>query len=77
MKEENLPAKDGTNWFGSPAVFLPRRDINHDFSAERTYKPSKKLFFYRYFIEFFRVVLPSTFFILMAGIITDAPPTCR
>jgi non-ribosomal peptide synthetase-like protein len=71
MKEENLPAKDGTNWFGSPAVFLPRRDINHDFSAERTYKPSKKLFFYRYFIEFFRVVLPSTFFILMAGIITD------
>jgi len=71
MKEENLPAKNGTNWFGSPAVFLPRRDINHDFTADRTYKPTKKLFFYRYFIEFFRVVLPSTFFILMAGIITD------
>jgi non-ribosomal peptide synthetase-like protein len=72
MKEEDLPVKDGTNWFGSPAVFLPRRDVNHDFSAERTYKPSKKLFCYRYFIEFFRVVLPSTFFILMAGVITDA-----
>ena len=71
MKEEDLPVKDGTNWFGSPAVFLPRRDINHDFSSERTYKPSKKLFFYRYFIEFFRVVLPSTFFIFMAGIITE------
>ncbi|WP_162163164.1 hypothetical protein [Segatella paludivivens] len=71
MKEENLPAKDGTNWFGSPAVFLPRRDVNHDFSSERTYKPSRKLFCYRYFIEFFRVVLPSTFFIFMAGIITD------
>lgn len=71
MKEENLPAKDGTNWFGSPAVFLPRRDVNHDFSSERTYKPSKKLFCYRYFIEFFRVILPSTFFIFMAGIITD------
>ena len=71
MKEENLPAKDGTNWFGSPAVFLPRRDVNHDFSAERTYKPSRKLFCYRYFIEFFRVVLPSTFFIFMAGLITD------
>lgn len=72
MKAEDLPAKDGTNWFGSPAVFLPRRDVNHDFSLDRTYKPSKKLFCYRYFIEFFRVVLPSTFFILMAGIITDA-----
>jgi hypothetical protein len=52
MKEEDLPVKDGTSWFGSPAVFLPRRDINHDFSSERTYKPTKKLFFYRYFIEF-------------------------
>jgi non-ribosomal peptide synthetase-like protein len=72
MKEEDLPVKNGTNWFGSPAVFLPRRDINHDFDVSRTYKPSKKLFFYRYFIEFFRVVLPSTFFILLAGVITDA-----
>ncbi len=71
MKKENLPVKDGTNWFGSPAVFLPRRDVNHDFSSDRTYKPSRKLFCYRYFIEFFRVVLPSTFFILMAGFITE------
>lgn len=72
MKQEDLPVKNGTNWFGSPAVFLPRRDVNKDFSLDRTYKPSKKLFFYRYFIEFFRVVLPSTFFILMAGLITEA-----
>lgn len=72
MKKDNLPAPNGTNWFGSPAVFLPRRDVNHEFSSERTYKPSRKLFCYRYFIEFFRVVLPSTFFILMAGIITEA-----
>ncbi len=72
MKEEDLPVKDGTNWFGSPAVFLPRRDVNQDFSMDRTYKPSKKLFCYRYFIEFFRVVLPSTLFILMAGFITEA-----
>ncbi len=71
MQKENLPVKDGTNWFGSPAVFLPRRDVNHDFSSDRTYKPSKKLFCYRYFIEFFRVVLPSTLFILMAGFITE------
>lgn len=72
MKDDDIPVKDGTNWFGSPAVFLPRRDVNHDFSLKRTYKPSRLLFFYRYFIEFFRVVLPSTFFILMAGVITDA-----
>ncbi len=71
MSEENLPAKDGTSWFGSPAVYLPRRDINRDFSIERTYKPTRKLFIQRYAIEFFRVVLPATLFILYAALITN------
>lgn len=70
MSEENLPAKDGTSWFGSPAVFLPQRDVNHDFSIRQTYKPTRWLFFLRYCIEFFRVTLPSTFFIAMAALIT-------
>lgn len=72
MNKKNLPAKDGTSWFGSPAVFLPKRDINHDFSAEVTYKPTRKLFIQRYFIEFFRVVLPATLFIIFASLITNA-----
>lgn len=72
MSNENLPAKDGTSWFGSPAVFLPKRDINHDFSAERTYKPTRKLFMLRYSIEFFRVILPATLFITFAALITNA-----
>ena len=72
MSTEDLPAKNGTSWFGSPAVYLPKRDINHDFSAERTYKPTRKLFIQRYCIEFFRVVLPTTLFILLASLITNA-----
>ena len=72
MRNENLPAKDGTSWFGSPSVFLPKRDINHDFPAERTYKPSRKLFILRYSIEFFRVILPATLFIIFASLITNA-----
>ncbi|MDP4239752.1 MAG: amino acid adenylation domain-containing protein [Bacteroidota bacterium] len=72
MNTGDLPARDGSSWFGSPAVYLPKRDINHDFSAEQTYKPTKKLFFLRYCIEFFRVTLPTTFFILMASLITNA-----
>ena len=72
MSSKDLPAKDGTSWFGSPAVYLPKRDINHDFSSERTYKPTKKLIFLRYCIEFFRVTLPTTFFILLASLITNA-----
>lgn len=72
MNARDIPVKNGTSWFGSPAVYLPQRDINHDFPIDRTYKPSKKLFACRYFIEFFRVVLPSIFFIFFAGLITEA-----
>jgi len=71
MKSEDLPAKDGSSWFGSPAVFLPKRDVNHEFTAERTYKPSRKLFILRYCIEFFRVTLPTTLFITLAALITN------
>jgi non-ribosomal peptide synthetase-like protein len=71
MKTENIPTPDGTSWFGSPAVYLPRRDINQSFPITRTYKPTKKLFALRYFIEFFRVTLPATLFIVMASMITN------
>lgn len=72
MKKEDLPAKDGTSWFGSPAVYLPKRDINHDFPAGKTYNPSPKLFALRYSIEFFRVILPASLFILLAALIMNA-----
>ncbi|MDR0796297.1 MAG: hypothetical protein LBE79_09665, partial [Tannerella sp.] len=71
VRKEDLPVKDGTSWFGSPAVYLPNRDINHDFSVERTYKPTRKLFILRYSIEFIRVVLPAILFILLASLITN------
>lgn len=71
MANEDLPAQAGTSWFGSPAVYLPKRDVNHDFPAERTYNPSRKLFALRYSIEFFRVILPASLFILLATLIMD------
>ncbi len=71
MKTEDIPAPDGTSWFGSPAVYLPRRDVNKDFSVTQTYKPTRTLFALRYFIEFFRVTLPATLFISMAAMITN------
>jgi len=71
LSQKDLPVKDGTSWFGSPAVFLPRRDINSEFPAERTYKPSKKLFILRYSIEFFRVILPAVLFITFASLIAN------
>ena len=71
MSKEDLPAADGTSWFGSPAVYLPKRDINTDFNIGTTYKPSRKLFAQRYIIEFFRVILPTTLFITYAVLISD------
>jgi non-ribosomal peptide synthetase-like protein len=71
VSDKDLPVKDGSSWFGSPAVFLPRRDINTEFSAERTYKPSRKLFALRYSIEFFRVILPAVLFLTFASLITN------
>lgn len=71
MSKENIPAPDGTSWFGSPAVYLPKRDVNHEFSTSRTYKPSHWLFTLRYIIEFFRVTLPATMFIVLASMITN------
>ncbi len=71
MQPENIPTPDGTSWFGSPAVFLPKRHINRDFPISLTYKPTPKLFALRYFIEFFRVTLPATLFITLAAMITN------
>ncbi len=71
VPDKDLPAKHGTSWFGSPAVYLPKRDINHEFSAERTYKPTRKLFILRYSIEFFRVTLPAVMFLAMASLISN------
>ncbi len=48
-------------WLGSPAVFLPKRELFVGFSDKDTFYPSKKLYFMRLFIEFMRIILPSTF----------------
>ncbi|MGM9454234.1 Pls/PosA family non-ribosomal peptide synthetase [Legionella bozemanae] len=48
-------------WLGSPAVFLPKRELFVGFSDKDTFYPSKKLYCMRLFIEFMRIILPSTF----------------
>ncbi len=62
-------AEPSTSWFGSPSIFLPRRQTNTDFPEEKTFKPTRKLYMQRIFIEFFRVILPATFFILFSSLL--------
>jgi non-ribosomal peptide synthetase-like protein len=57
-----------TSWVGSPAIFLPQRQTSKSFSEETTYRPTRKLYFQRLFIEFFRIILPATFFTLLASL---------
>ncbi len=48
------------SWMGSPAIFLPNRPINRQFSDEFTYRPSRQLYFLRGAIELVRMILPGT-----------------
>ncbi|MDD5037564.1 MAG: AMP-binding protein, partial [Methylococcaceae bacterium] len=60
---------DGTSWLGSPAVNLPQRQKPaKQFAEERTYRPTRVLFGLRLFIEFFRVILPATAFVLFTSV---------
>lgn len=54
-------AEKHTAWLGSPAMFLPQREIFTGFSEEETRRPPKRLFLARLAIEFIRIILPTTF----------------
>ncbi len=65
-------AADGGSWFGSPPIALPVRQRPEGFSEAQTYRPSRRLVALRLFIEFFRVILPSTIFVVLASLIVNA-----
>jgi non-ribosomal peptide synthetase-like protein len=59
-------------WLGSPAVFLPQRQKSAGFSDETTFHPNWKLRAQRAAIEFFRVLTPSTSFIILISLLFSA-----
>jgi len=50
----------GTSWLGSPAIYLPRREMYDEFTEAQTYRPTRRQVRHRYLIEFFRIVLPAS-----------------
>ncbi len=58
---------EGTAWLGSPAVFLPQRQESTTFDDERTFHPTRKLWIQRAVIEFLRVILPATIFLILTS----------
>lgn len=67
---EEMPA--GSSWLGSPSFFLPQRQSTSGFTEEETFKPSRALVAQRLFIEFFRITLPSTLFIISTNLLLSA-----
>ena len=52
-------------WLGSPAVYLPKRELFAGFSDKDTFFPSKKLYCTRLVIEFLRIILPTAFSLIV------------
>jgi len=66
------PVPDGTTWFGSPAIRLPALAPHASFPEASTYRPTPQLIAQRLFVEFFRIVLPSTLFVVLASLMMNA-----
>ena len=59
-KQEQMDKNEINDWFGSPAIGIPKRQISESFDVTKTFLPSKKTFYARATIEFIRIILPQT-----------------
>ncbi len=65
------PVPDGTSWFGSPPIHLPSRQKQIRFAENETYRPPRRMVALRLIIEFFRIILPSTIFVVLASLMIN------
>jgi len=57
---EQLNKESFNDWFGIPAIGIPKRQASALFDISKTFFPSKKLYLSRAIIEFIRIILPQT-----------------
>ena len=57
---QQLAANDARDWFGSPAIPLPRRQESNPFPPELTIHPNTARKLARSFVEFIRIILPES-----------------
>lgn len=58
--KEQLAGSNARDWFGSPAIALPRRQESHFFPPELTTTPSPQRRMARAIVEFIRILIPET-----------------
>ncbi len=57
---EQMANEKARDWFGSPAIALPRRQASRTFATELTARPSPSKVLARSIVEFLRIILPET-----------------
>jgi non-ribosomal peptide synthetase-like protein len=63
------PMQPNTAWLGSPAIYIPHREVIDSYEEAQTYKPPRHLYAIRLAIEFLRVTLPgSIHFLVLFGL---------
>jgi non-ribosomal peptide synthetase-like protein len=61
----DTPMQPDTAWLGSPAIYIPHREVIDSYEAAQTYKPPLHLYAVRLAIEFLRVTLPGSIHFLV------------
>jgi non-ribosomal peptide synthetase-like protein len=59
------PMSPDTAWLGSPAIYIPHREVVDSYDAEQTYKPPTYLYGIRLAVEFLRVTIPGSIHFLV------------
>ena len=63
---EQLAKEQKCDYFGSPAIALPKRQESNYFSPKLTFSPSPLRFIARAFVEFIRIIIPETVVICLS-----------
>jgi non-ribosomal peptide synthetase-like protein len=58
--KEQMEGEKAKDWFGSPAIALPRRQASRTFATELTARPSPARVLARSVVEFIRILIPET-----------------
>ena len=58
--KEQLEKQEAKDWFGSPAIALPRRQASRSFATELTARPKAGKVLARSVVEFIRILIPET-----------------
>jgi non-ribosomal peptide synthetase-like protein len=61
----DTPMQPDTAWLGSPAIYIPHREVIDSYEEAQTYKPPRHLYAVRLAIEFLRVTLPGSIHFLV------------